>query len=150
MCVYRLNQLICRRDSSCTRWQAVTGLIIRRLNLNPTCYIIHITHYRETEQRSHAHGKKKDQCSIIFGLWRRKVQDVSPKASHLNTGPKPGDVFLIGFFFCLHFSSSTSSCYGASLTECKGTSKERENKTNKQKTPSKLDRGRKDVSQNSH
>lgn len=70
MCVWiyanRQNQPIVRWDSSCTWWQAVTGLIIRRQNLNPTCYIIHITRYRWMEERSHAqtlaHGEKKDQC----------------------------------------------------------------------------------------
>lgn len=61
----RPNQPVCGRGSSSTWWQAVTGLIIRRLNLNPTCYIIHITHYRDIEERSHTHGKEKYQCSIV-------------------------------------------------------------------------------------
>lgn len=90
---YWPNQLICRRDSSCTWWQAVTGLIIRRLDLNPTYYIIHITHYQETEERSHAHGKEKDQCSImspVFGVGSVKFKKA--------TGTKPYYVFLIEMF----------------------------------------------------
>lgn len=47
-------------DSGCSWWQAVIGLIIRCPNLNPTCYIIHITHDQETDERSHAHGKEEN------------------------------------------------------------------------------------------
>lgn len=61
--------------SSCTWWQTVTGLIIRRLNLNPTCYITRITHYQDIDERSHAHGKIEKKicvplCVVYLGLGR--------------------------------------------------------------------------------
>lgn len=69
--------------SNCTWWQAVTGLIIRRLNLNPTCYITRITHYQDVDERSHAHGKIEKRsvfhCALCIWVWVGKVLHVSAK-----------------------------------------------------------------------
>lgn len=54
--------------SSCTWWQAVTGLIIRRLNPNPTRCVIRITRYRDVDERVTSTVEKRRMISVLLRI----------------------------------------------------------------------------------